>query len=75
MRPSRSALVAALNSERYRGLVQRLGTITPEPAADSVALGAVAARLVRSQLRATLRAGAGLDEASPAEACIASASA
>lgn len=60
-------LIAALNSERYRGLVQRLGAIAPEPAADSVTLGAVAARLVRSQLRAMLRAGAGLDETSPAE--------
>jgi CHAD domain-containing protein len=60
-------LVAALDSERYRGLVLHLAAIAPEPAADSVALGAVAARLVRAQLRATLRAGAGLDEASPAE--------
>ena len=60
-------LVAALDSERYRGLVQRLGAIAPEPAADSVTLGAVAARLVRPQLRAMLRAGAGLDEASPPE--------
>ena len=58
-------LVAALDSERYGGLVQRLGAIAPEPAADSVTLGAVAARLVRPQLRAMLRAGAGLDEASP----------
>ena len=40
-------LVAALDSERYGGLVQRLGAIAPEPAADSVTLGAVAARLVR----------------------------
>ena len=61
-------LVAALESERYRGLVQRLGAIAPEPAADSVTLGAVAARLVRSPLRAALRAGAGLDDASPADA-------
>jgi CHAD domain-containing protein len=60
-------LVAALDSERYGGLVQRLGAIAPEPAADSVTLGAVAARLVRPQLRAMLRAGAGLDEASPPE--------
>ena len=60
-------LVAALDSERYRGLVQRLGTVAPEPAADSVTLAAVAARLVRPQLRAMLRAGAGLDEASPPE--------
>jgi len=61
-------LVAALESERYRGLVQRLGAVASEPAADSVTLGAVAARLVRPQLRAMLRAGAGLDEASPPEA-------
>jgi CHAD domain-containing protein len=60
-------LAAALDSERYRGLVQRLGGVAPEPASDSVALGAVAARLVRPQLRAMLRAGAGLDEASPQE--------
>lgn len=60
-------LVAALDSERYRGLVQRLGTVAPEAAADSVTLGAVAARLVRPQLRAMLRAGAGLDEDSPPE--------
>jgi CHAD domain-containing protein len=60
-------LVAALDSERYRGLVQRLGTVAPEPAADGVTLGAVAARLVRPQLRAMLRAGAGLDESSPPE--------
>ena len=60
-------LVAALDSERYRGLVQRLGAIAPARAADDVALGSVAARLVRSHLRAMLRAGAGLDEASPAE--------
>src|ERR1700687_2991781 len=60
-------LVAALDSERCRGLVQRLGAIAPGPAADSVTLGAVAARLVRPQLRAMLRAGAGLDEASPPE--------
>lgn len=60
-------LVAALDSERYRGLVQRLGAIAPEPAADTSALAAVAARLVRPQLRAMLRAGAGLDEASPPE--------
>jgi len=60
-------LVAALDSERYRGLVERLGAIAPTPAADSVTLGAVAARLVRPQLRAMLRAGAGLDEASPPE--------
>ncbi|MGZ6176239.1 MAG: CHAD domain-containing protein, partial [Candidatus Binataceae bacterium] len=32
-------LVAALDSERYRGLVQRLGTVAPEAAADSVTLG------------------------------------
>ncbi|MFZ1123470.1 MAG: CHAD domain-containing protein, partial [Candidatus Binataceae bacterium] len=32
-------LVAALDSERCRGLVQRLGAIAPEPAADSVTLG------------------------------------
>jgi CHAD domain-containing protein len=60
-------LVAALGSERYRGLVQRLGAVAPELAADSVTLGAVAARLIRPQLRAMLRAGAGLDEASPPE--------
>lgn len=60
-------LVAALESERYRGLVQRLGAVASEPAADGVTLGAVAARLVRPQLRAMLRAGAGLDEASPPE--------
>jgi CHAD domain-containing protein len=60
-------LVAALDSERYRGLVQRLGSVAPQPAADSITLGAVAARLVRPQLRAMLRAGAGLDEASPPE--------
>ncbi len=60
-------LVAALDSERCHGLVQRLGAIAPEPAADSVTLAAVAARLVRPQLRAMLRAGAGLDEASPPE--------
>lgn len=60
-------LVAALDSERYGGLVQRLGAIAPVPAADSATLGAVAARLVRPQLRAMLRAGAGLDEASPPE--------
>jgi CHAD domain-containing protein len=60
-------LIAALDSERYRGLVQHLGGLAPEPAADNAALGAVAARLVRSQLRAMLRAGAALDEASPAE--------
>lgn len=60
-------LVAALGSERYRGLVQRLGAVAPELAADGVTLGAVAARLVRPQLRAMLRAGAGLDEASPPE--------
>src|ERR1700741_319185 len=60
-------LVAALDSERYGGLVQRLSAIAPEPAADSATLGAVAARLVRPQLRAMLRAGAGLDEASPPE--------
>jgi len=60
-------LVAALESERYRGLVQRLGAVASEPAADSVTLGAAAARLVRPQLRAMLRAGAGLDEASPPE--------
>ncbi|HVB82504.1 MAG TPA: CHAD domain-containing protein [Candidatus Binataceae bacterium] len=60
-------LVAALDSERFRGLVQRLGTVASEPDADSVTLGAVAARLVRPQLRAMLRAGAGLDEASPPE--------
>ncbi len=61
-------LVTALDSERCRGLVQRLSAIAPEPAADSITLGAVAARLVRPQLRAMLRAGAGLDEASPPEA-------
>ena len=61
-------LVAALESERYRGLVQRLGAVASDPAADSVTVGAVAARLVRPQLRAMLRAGAGLDEASPPEA-------
>ena len=61
-------LVAALDSERYRGLVQRLGTLTPEQATEPVALGTMAARLVRSQLRATLRAGAGLDDSSPADA-------
>jgi CHAD domain-containing protein len=60
-------LVAALDSERCRGLVQRLSATAPEPAADSVTLGAVTARLVRPQLRAMLRAGAGLDEASPPE--------
>jgi CHAD domain-containing protein len=60
-------LVAALDSERYGGLVQRLSAIAPEPATDSATLGAVAARLVRPQLRAMLRAGAGLDEASPPE--------
>lgn len=60
-------LVAALESERCRGLVQRLGAVASEPAADSVTLGAMAARLVRPQLRATLRAGAGLDEASTPE--------
>ncbi len=60
-------LVAALDSERYGGLVQRLGAIAPKPAADSATLGAVAARLVRPQLRAMLRAGAGLDEAAPPE--------
>jgi CHAD domain-containing protein len=60
-------LVAALDSERYRGLVQRLGAVAPQPAADGVTLGAVAVRLVRPQLRAMLRAGAGLDEASPPE--------
>jgi CHAD domain-containing protein len=60
-------LIAALNSERYRGLVQHLGRLAPEPAADSIALGAVAARLVRSQLRAMLRAGAALDEVSSPE--------
>jgi len=60
-------LVAALDSERYRGLIQRLGAVAPEAAADSVTLGAVAARLVRPQLRAMLRAGAGLDEDSPPE--------
>jgi CHAD domain-containing protein len=60
-------LVAALDSERYRGLVQRLGTVAPAPVADSVALGTVAARLVRPPLRAMLRAGAGLDESSPPE--------
>jgi len=45
-------LVAALDSERYRGLVLHLAAIAPEPAADSVALGAVAARLVRAQFLA-----------------------
>lgn len=60
-------LVAALDSERYRGLVQRLGAVAPQATADGVTLGAVAARLVRPQLRAMLRAGAGLDEASPPE--------
>jgi CHAD domain-containing protein len=60
-------LVVALDSERYRGLVQRLGAVAPQPAADGVTLGAVAVRLVRPQLRAILRAGAGLDEASPPE--------
>ena len=60
-------LVAALDSERYRGLAQRLGAVAPQPTADGVTLGAVAARLVRPQLRAMLRAGAGLDEASPPE--------
>jgi CHAD domain-containing protein len=58
-------LVAALESERYCGLVQRLGAVASAPPTDSVTLGAVAARLVRPQLRAMLRAGAGLDEASP----------
>ena len=58
-------LAAALGSERYRGLVQRLGAIAPEAAAGGPTLGAVAARLVRPQVRAMLRAGAGLDEASP----------
>src|SRR6202790_1490713 len=60
-------LVVALDSERYRGLVQRLGAVAPQATADGVTLGAVAARLVRPQLRAMLRAGAGLDEASPPE--------
>ena len=57
-------LTEALDSERYSGLVRRLGAITPEPAADGPTLGAMAARLVRPQVRALLRAGAGLDEAS-----------
>jgi triphosphatase len=61
-------LVASLNSERYRGLLQRLSAIVPEPNGESVPLGAVAGRLVRGQIRAILRAGAGLDEASPPEA-------
>jgi CHAD domain-containing protein len=60
-------LVAALKSERHRGLVQRLGAIAAEPDAETVTLGAVAARLLRPQLRAMLRAGAGLDDASPPE--------
>jgi triphosphatase len=60
-------LVAALDSERYRGLVQRLDAVALQPTADGVTLGTVAVRLVRPQLRAMLRAGAGLDEASPPE--------
>ncbi|MGH7913287.1 MAG: CHAD domain-containing protein [Candidatus Binataceae bacterium] len=60
-------LAAALDSERYRGLIQRLAVIAPEPTADSATLDAVAARMVRPQLRAMLRGGAGLDEASPPE--------
>src|SRR3984893_10813349 len=71
IRPQRTVekerLVAALDSERYRGLVQRLGALARQPTADGVTLGAVAARLVRPQLRAMLRAGAGLDEAAPPE--------
>ena len=61
-------LVAALRSERYRGLVKRLGQVAPPPAQDGVTLGAIAARLVRSQMRAMLRAGMGLDESSPPDA-------
>lgn len=60
-------LAAALGSERYRGLVHRLGAIASESAVGGATLGAVAARLVRPQVRAMLRAGAGLDEASPPE--------
>jgi CHAD domain-containing protein len=60
-------LVAALESERYRGLVQRLGAVASAPVSDTVRLGTVAPRLVRPQLRAMLRAGVGLDEASPPE--------
>jgi CHAD domain-containing protein len=60
-------LVAALESEQYRCLVQRLGAVAPEPSANSATLGAVAARMVRPQLRTMLRAGAGLDEAAPPE--------
>ena len=52
-------LVAALDSERYRGLAQRLGAVAPQPTADGVTLGALAARLVRPQLRAMLRAVGG----------------
>ncbi len=61
-------LVAALKSERYRGLVKRLGRVAPAPTRDSVTLGAIAARLVRPQMRAMLRAGADLDESSPPDA-------
>ena len=45
-----------LESEQYRCLVQRLGAVAPEPSANSATLGAVAARMVRPQLRTMLRA-------------------